>query len=55
MTGSYATLYFHFEDFTNIVDLLRNEKPMKLYYPTPGDSFGPYIGTENEPVGEGEL
>ena len=56
-----VTLYYHFEDFQNIIDVLRNEKPVWLSFtcinptipPAVGTSYG-VIHTGNEPVGEGE-
>jgi hypothetical protein len=58
------TLYYHLEDFQNIIDILRNEKPVTLY--TQFTLTGPpgglpsslvYLGrifTGKEPTGEGE-
>jgi hypothetical protein len=57
--GTPITLYYHLEDFQNIIDILRNEKPVMLLSgyvmssPTTIKYFG-YIFTGNEPVGEGE-
>ena len=45
-----AFLFFHLEDFANIIDLLRNEKPIFLWW----DGTQYTITTSNEPVGEGE-
>jgi hypothetical protein len=57
--GGLVTLYYHLEDFQNIIDVLRNEKPVWLSFTAinspvgPGTSYG-IIHTGNEPVGEGE-
>ena len=57
--GTPITLYYHLEDFQNIIDILRNEKPVTLLSgylmtsPTTIKSWG-YIFTGTEPVGEGE-
>jgi hypothetical protein len=52
MSGGQVNLYYHFDDFENVIDLLRNEKPMYLSYSAPGDENG--IMTTPEPVGQGE-
>lgn len=49
-----VTLYFHLEDFQNVIDILRNEKPISLHYPSIRETQGPYIGTSSEPIGEAE-
>ena len=43
---------YRYEQFGNIVDLLRNEKPVKFFFRD--DSMAAYITTASEPVGEGE-
>jgi hypothetical protein len=54
MSGTQVNLYYHLDDFDNIIDLLRNEKPMYLLW------AGAALGNENgikttaELVGEGE-
>ena len=45
-------LYFHLEDFQNIIDLLRNEKTVYLRYSHGGTNNG--ITTIAEPLGEAE-
>jgi hypothetical protein len=54
-----VTLYYHLEDFQNIIDVLRNEKPVWLSFASitspvgSGTSYGG-IRTGKEPIGEGE-
>ncbi len=48
-------LYYHLEDFPNIIDLLRNEEPVFLLYSGSGPEFENAITTAAEPIGEGEL
>jgi hypothetical protein len=48
------TLYYHLEDFPNVLDLLRNEKPVYLHFLGEGGGFENGIRTGQEPVGEGE-
>jgi hypothetical protein len=50
-----VTLYYHLDDFQNAVDLLRNEKPIYLYYNGSGPGFENGIKTMIEKVGEGEV
>jgi len=51
-TGTNVNLYYHLQDLQNILDLLRNEKPMYLLYNGSGNENG--IKTTREPVGEEE-
>ncbi len=48
------SLYYHLQDFPNILDILRNENPVYLSWtgPNPGQENG--IWTSAEPAGEGE-
>lgn len=45
-----VTLYYHLQDFQEIIDLLRNEKPMFLLWSGPGGENG--IKTNPENIGE---
>lgn len=47
-----VSCYYPAEDFPRVLDLLRNEKPIYVYYNGSGNSV---IKTSSEPVGEGEL
>ena len=49
-----AQLHYHLDDFHNAVDLLRNEKPIYMYYNGSGGGFENGIKTMSEKVGEGE-
>jgi hypothetical protein len=48
-------LHYHLDDFQNAIDLLRNEKPVYLYYNGTGTGFENGIKTMVEKVGEGEV
>ena len=50
-----AQLHYHLDDFQNAVDLLRNEKPIYMYYNGSGGGFENGIRTMSERVGEGEI
>jgi len=54
MSGNQVNLYYHLEDFQNVIDLLRNEQPLYLLYAGSGPGFENGIKTTAEPVGEGE-
>ena len=43
---------YSYDQFANILDILRNEKPVKFFFRD--DNMAAYITTSNEPVGEGE-
>jgi hypothetical protein len=43
---------YRYASFAGVVDLLRNEKPIKFLFRD--DNFAAYITTGDEPVGEGE-
>ena len=47
-------LHYHLDDFHNVIDLLRNEKPIYLAYVGSGGGNENAIRTTPEPVGEGE-
>lgn len=46
-------LYYRHSDMSNIVDMLRNEKPIHLIY-VPEGTNNTRLSTGSEPVGEGE-
>jgi hypothetical protein len=52
MVGTQVNLYYHLDDFQNIIDLLRNEKPVYLSWMGAGGENG--IDTALEAVGEEE-
>lgn len=54
LVNGQPNLYYHLADFANVLDLLRNEKPITLMYLGSGGGFENSIQTSSEPVGEGE-
>ncbi|HII85425.1 TPA: hypothetical protein HA273_02370 [Candidatus Bathyarchaeota archaeon] len=52
MIGDQVNLYFHLEDFQNIIDLLRNEKPLYILWSGQGGENG--LKTTPEAVGEAD-
>jgi hypothetical protein len=55
VVNNQVQLYYHLDDFQNAVDLLRNEKPIYMYYNGSGGGFENGIKTMAEKVGEGEI
>ena len=54
VVNKQAQLHYHLDDFQNAIDLLRNEKPIYMYYSGSGGGFENGIKTMIEKVGEGE-
>jgi hypothetical protein len=52
-SGNIANLVFRLQDFSNVVDVLRNEKPVYLQYFDGVEIGGIFTGSE--PIGEGEI
>lgn len=55
IVNGQVQLHYHLDDFHNAVDLLRNEKPIYMYFSGSGGGFENGIKTSNEKVGEGEI
>lgn len=52
-TGKNYYVYYRYSDMSNIIDMLRNEKPIFLLYVSEGTN-NTRISTTSEAVGEGE-
>ncbi len=52
-SGNNYFLYYRYADMANIIDMLRNEKPIYLIF-VPEGTNNSRLSTMNEPVGEGE-
>jgi hypothetical protein len=55
VSNNQVQLHCHLDDFQNAIDLLRNEKPIYMYYNGSGGGFENGIKTMVEKVGEGEI
>lgn len=55
VTKGQVVLYYHLERYDGAIDLLRNEKPIYLFYNGSGPGFENGIKTMVEKVGEGEV
>jgi hypothetical protein len=53
VSSGFITGYYHPEQYPEVVDLLRNEKPIYLLYSSNKELA--YLSTTVEPVGEAEL
>jgi hypothetical protein len=51
--AGYIRLSFHKDDYANLVDMLRNEKPLFMWI-NPANLIGGIATDSTEPVGEGE-
>ena len=49
----YLRVYYHRSALAELVDLMRNEKPVYLHY-WEGDGDNTHVASGQEPVGEGE-
>ena len=52
-SGKNYYVYYRYSDMSNIIDMLRNEKPVFLHY-VPEGTNNTRLSTTSEPVGEGE-
>ncbi|HEY5807257.1 MAG TPA: hypothetical protein VIT67_04790 [Povalibacter sp.] len=55
IVNNQVQLHYHLDDFQNAIDLLRNEKPIYMYYNGSGGGSENGIKTMSEKVGEGEI
>ena len=55
VVSNQVQLYYHLDDFQNAIDLLRNEKPIYMYYAGSGGGSENGVRTMVEKVGEGEI
>ncbi len=53
--SGYITLHYHLQDFSNVLDLLRNEKPLSVVFSGSGGGFENTLQTGPEPVGTGDV
>lgn len=52
-SGNNYFVHYRYGDMSNIIDMLRNEKPVFLHY-VPEGTDNTRLSTASEPVGEGE-
>lgn len=51
---NYYAFYYHHSQLDHLIDMLRNEKPITVYFNDDHNFNNSRISTSNEPVGEGE-
>jgi len=51
---NYYAFYYHYAQLDQILDMLRNEKPVYVHYDDQPTFNNSRISTDAEPVGEGE-
>ena len=54
MVNGQVNLYYHLEDFENVMELFRNESPLSLLFSGSGSGFENGILTAQDVVGVGE-
>lgn len=52
--GNYYAFYYHHHQLQHLIDMLRNEKPVFVYFNNNSGFNNSRISTADEPVGEGE-
>ena len=51
---NYYAFYYHHRQLSHLIDMLRNEKPIFVFFNNDNGSNNSRISTTDEPVGEGE-
>ncbi len=54
-SGSYYAFYYHHHQLQHLIDMLRNESPIYVYFNDNNGFNNSRISTASEPIGEGEL
>ncbi|MBQ0734536.1 hypothetical protein [Aquimarina celericrescens] len=54
-SGSYYAFYYHHYQLQHLIDMLRNESPIFVYFNNDNGFNNSRISTADEPIGEGEL
>ena len=52
---NYYAFYYHHSQLQHLIDMLRNEKPIYVFFFDNGGFPNSRISTTDEPVGEGEI
>ena len=54
VTPNYYAYYYHHRQLPHLIDMLRNEKPIFVYFNNQNGFNNSRISTTDEPIGEGE-
>jgi hypothetical protein len=52
---NYFAFYYHHSQLDHLIDMLRNEKPVTVFFNNDNGFANSRISTTDEPVGEGEI
>jgi hypothetical protein len=52
---NYFAFYYHHNQLDHLIDMLRNEKPITVFFNDDNGFANSRISTSDEPVGEGEI
>ncbi len=53
--ANYFAFYYHHSQLEHLIDMLRNEKPVFVFFNNDSGYANSRIATTDEPVGEGEM
>lgn len=54
VAANYYSFYYHHSQLPHLIDMLRNEKPVTVFFNNDNGFNNSRISTSDEPVGEGE-
>ena len=54
VTADYYAFYYHHSQLPHLIDMLRNEKPIFVFFDNNNGFNNSRISTTDEPIGEGE-
>jgi hypothetical protein len=54
LNPNWFVFYYHHQQLDHLIDMLRNEKPIYVYFNDDNDFPNSRISTTDEPIGEGE-
>jgi hypothetical protein len=54
VAANYFTFYYHHSQLPHLIDMLRNESPVTVFFNNDSGFNNSRISTTDEPVGEGE-
>jgi hypothetical protein len=55
VAANYYAFYYHHSQLDHLIDMLRNEKPVFVFFNNDNGFANSRISTTDEPVGEGEI
>ena len=55
VAANYFAFYYHHSQLEHLIDMLRNEKPIFVFFNNDNGFANSRISTTDEPVGEGEV